>query len=423
LLLDIYFTKTSQYGILFYIFYILFITILDDFMKKLFFLAALFFNNVAFCSQLSLNPEPDEQQPSLSTLRRGGQDNYDVTARWINEYAENIDRLIDQDKAQAIADLLDSLSLPLIGKCYFVRFNRSLLETLTRKLSPDFQRYAALDAFTTSIKEVPSTYESKNRRLVARGKFIGNLDGLQVYSDNLISLELSDNRLENLECVPTMPFLETLNLANNRIRGLDGFRSVLKKLKFLVLDGNLIGDDGLAGRLMGAPHLRGLSLQRNQLTRIPALSGLANLEVLELNNNLIQFKGELQLPEKLHYVDLSGNPLKSMGEWFNFPVKHLFLDDIRDGEQIDLELLLKHLFLDDIRDGEQIDLELLRGVAVRSIWVMGNSIKPLSENVARKLASWKGDLCVSRDRIDAGTLARLQTLKNMTFGAGRKDDW
>ncbi|XP_074051374.1 uncharacterized protein LOC141494135 [Macrotis lagotis] len=146
---------------------------------------------------------------------------------------------------------------------------------------------------------------------------------------HLENLDLSHNRINDLNCVSYMPYLLELNASHNELTTFFGFKPPknLKKVDFsnnkipemndlcaytglskLILDNNEIKDIKGLGNCKNLSHL---SLANNTISKIDGLSSLP-IKILCLSNNRIGEVTCLQNMKVLQHLDLSGNIISSL---------------------------------------------------------------------------------------------------------------
>jgi hypothetical protein len=156
---------------------------------------------------------------------------------------------------------------------------------------------------------------------------ITNVQGLEA-AQNLVSLDLQDNRIIRVNILPNLTRLELLDLSENRFPQLTlpelthltklrlengrltnlGFSAGLTQLTSLRVGFNQLSSLALPADMT---NLTELSAFQNQLTNMTLPSGLANLSTLNLDGNQLSF---LPLPAgltKLNFIALGGNQLSS----------------------------------------------------------------------------------------------------------------
>ena len=174
----------------------------------------------------------------------------------------------------------------------------------------------------------------------------------------LVFLDLYHNRLEQITGVESLTNLRVLMLGKNRIKRIEGLQRCCR-LSVLDLHGNRItqinGLDNLAElkilnlagnqirkicNLQGLVSLEELNIRRN---RIRNLSGLDNVSLLKLfisNNELgtLATLAKLECLEKLHTIQMEGNPVWSLPDYTHFVVSALPHLKVLDQQEITAEL-------------------------------------------------------------------------------------
>ena len=150
---------------------------------------------------------------------------------------------------------------------------------------------------------------------------IGHIDGLDKLT-NLQSLDLRWNQLTRIEGLDELTNLQSLDLSGNQLTRIDGLDK-LTNLQSLDLSGNqLVRIDGLDK----LTNLQSLDLRWNQLTRIEGLDELTNLQSLYLiGNQFTRIEGLDQLAN-LQSLYLSENQLvriESLDKLTNLQVLYL----------------------------------------------------------------------------------------------------
>lgn len=146
--------------------------------------------------------------------------------------------------------------------------------------------------------------------------FACNLDNSSLNNieklSNLLYLELSNNKIENLSFLKKTNLLQVLKLSYNNLKSpLQDFYH-LKDLVYLDLSNNKI--ENLPNEIKNLSSLKVLILDYNNLTIVPNEIGeLANLEKLSLRgNNISNVPVELFKLTGLKWLDLSGTNIKSL---------------------------------------------------------------------------------------------------------------
>lgn len=114
---------------------------------------------------------------------------------------------------------------------------------------------------------------------------IANLDGLQ-YFTGLVTLDLDDNLITNVNHISSLTALQTLRLENNHLTSLPSL-SGLTNLKTLVAYDNFL--ESLPD-FSANTQLQSLNVENNSLTELPNLTGLPNLTTLRIRNNYFSYE-------------------------------------------------------------------------------------------------------------------------------------
>lgn len=191
----------------------------------------------------------------------------------------------------------------------------------------------------------------------------------------LKTLVLSNNDIENVDCLDYFPDLEKLDLSNNRIVSLAGM-TAHKGLKALDLSGNLLSNAGDIGKF---PFLQWLDLSSNKLQSMDRLDELSLLQFLDLScNSIVSFK-PFKKRSLLRVFNMSENYLGQVHELGNLPkLKYLYfrrnridnITGIKDLKQLEL-LDLSHNMIDHLPE----PFNSLS--ALRVLDVSGNALKVL----------------------------------------------
>ena len=176
----------------------------------------------------------------------------------------------------------------------------------SKKYTCDYEgEVIELNLSKCKLEEVPNLLAFEKLQILNLSyNKIGHIEGLDQLT-NLQSLDLSDNQLVRIEGLDQLTNLQSLDLNWNqlvRIVGLDQ----LANLQSLDLSWNqLVRIEGLDQ----LPNLQSLGLSGNQLTRIEGLDQLTNLQSLNLSSNLlVRIEGLDQLAN-LQSLNLRGNQL------------------------------------------------------------------------------------------------------------------
>ena len=128
----------------------------------------------------------------------------------------------------------------------------------------------------------------------------------EMQADNLLSLDLSENKIKDCSKFKGLIKLKKLNLSNNRISSLEGIANC-PELDVLYLNTNRISD--LKG-LENFPNLRKLRLRQNKLEKFDFVPNLPNLQKLAISENQIKDNVQFSLLKfpLLQRINVDGNP-------------------------------------------------------------------------------------------------------------------
>lgn len=156
-----------------------------------------------------------------------------------------------------------------------------------------------------SISQI--TYSPKEE-----SKKIKDLSGIENF-ENLTSLELYDDGIENIQPIGKLKWLEKLIAPGNNISNLDSLAN-MTNLEMLFLPDNNITD---IAALRKITKLKVLSLGNNKIFDITSLSGMTSLTWLNLEKNKIENVDSLSYIINLEYVQLSNNNISNINPLSN----------------------------------------------------------------------------------------------------------
>ena len=140
---------------------------------------------------------------------------------------------------------------------------------------------------------------------------------------NLTYLYLDNNKIENIEPIKGLTYLTNLRLNSNRIENIEPLRE-LTNLTSLSLNGNEVEN---IEPLRGLTNLIFVSLDSNKIENIESLRELTNLTDLRLNSNRIENIESLRGLTSLNYLYLYNNKIENIDP----------LEDLIDLYELDLE--------------------------------------------------------------------------------------
>lgn len=154
---------------------------------------------------------------------------------------------------------------------------------------------------------------SRLMKLVAMNNNLYSLDPL-VHLSKLQHLDLSNNRISDIDPLSELKELRVLILKDNFVQNITSLKRA-KALEELNLAGNRLFSIQPLAQLR---KLKVLNLDKNELVDIHGLSGLKALNSLSLANNSISDIGPLQLMGKIDYLNLRKNKISDIS-----PLKEL----------------------------------------------------------------------------------------------------
>jgi Leucine-rich repeat (LRR) protein len=200
---------------------------------------------------------------------------------------------------------------------------------------------------------------------------------------NLQYIDVSNNEIESLSAFKYLVHLRGLRADNNQIKSLDGIGQ-LDGLLTLRMRGNLVENIDFDGTKL--QRLTDLDLQNNKLTIVQSVQELRSLSTLNLmENKLSHFSlGDPDTLWSLKYLKLSGNNLESI-DVSRYPnLRLLYLDRNRLGLVTGL-LKTKHLDSLSLREqqtGARINLAFLsEAFEVRKLFLSGNLLDSFNPQV------------------------------------------
>ena len=140
---------------------------------------------------------------------------------------------------------------------------------------------------------------------------------------NLTDLYLDNNKIENIEPIKGLTHLTNLGLNSNRIENIEPLRELIN-LTYLGLDSNKIDN---IEPLRGLINLTDLYLNSNKIENIEPIRGLTNLTSLYLNSNKIENIEPIRRLTNLTYLSLYNNKIVNIDP----------LEDLINLYELDLE--------------------------------------------------------------------------------------
>lgn len=241
------------------------------------------------------------------------------------------------------------------------------------------------------------------------GFSIENIDGIELF-DGLKELNLSNNKIQDLEPLEDMFYLESINLSGNkRIEDLEPLEE-LHSLKYLNLSDN---DIRYVDSLKELEYLKYLNLSKNDISYIEDFDDLTYLYYLDLSDNYnIGGLDELSDLKNLTTLKLNHTGISSLS--FLEDLKELTELDLSENSISDLDDLkkldnLKTLYLNDNSITYIEDLKDLKSLEELNVW--GNDINDVEEfKKFKKLRK----LTIDRSLLDDDDRRQLDLISNVS---------
>ena len=128
----------------------------------------------------------------------------------------------------------------------------------------------------------------------------------EMQAANLLTMDLSENKINDCSQFKGLPRLKKLNLNQNRLKDCMGLANC-PNLEVLYVNGNRL--TSIKG-IENLPNLRKLRLRTNQIEKFDYVPGLPNLEKLAISENQIKDNKQLALLRfpKLKRINVESNP-------------------------------------------------------------------------------------------------------------------
>ncbi|KCZ82302.1 hypothetical protein H312_00325 [Anncaliia algerae PRA339] len=199
---------------------------------------------------------------------------------------------------------------------------------------------------------------SNKRKAILRRNLLTEI--AHPHNDDLIELDLYDNKIALTNGLEAFPNLKFLDLSFNLLK-----RNNIPEFKELT-ELYLIANDIEFIEPMNLPSLKKLDLAENSIKEIQNLNNLINLKELYLGNNFIEEVNEINL--NLEVLDLQCNLIKEI-DCKKLPntLKTLMLNDITELEFLkNIECLTSLEFLGIVRT--KVDKRTIEGKTKAEIW-------------------------------------------------------
>eukprot|EP00756_Hemistasia_phaeocysticola_P026479 Hpha_TRINITY_DN16065_c2_g5::TRINITY_DN16065_c2_g5_i1::g.117280::m.117280 len=201
------------------------------------------------------------------------------------------------------------------SEVYSFELHGQRLSLITGALG-EFVKVRSLDLSCNEISELPPAVLkrlSELRELNLGTNCLWGLKWVQGLTPRLQTLDLSDNKIDDVSPLAAVTGLTVLSLEGNRLSSLKGLGG-LSELRTLNLARNRMTEIGPA--LKGKDKLTELNLSRNGLKTFAGIENLHALEELDLSSNRLEepqqrkgVPGPLQRMSKLTSLNLSNNRL------------------------------------------------------------------------------------------------------------------
>jgi len=173
---------------------------------------------------------------------------------------------------------------------------------------------------------------------------IENIDGLEKFT-NLQKLDVSSNNISKID--KNIPSLLEINLSLNYMENLNSEFGIdkLTNLKKLNVSRNQLTDENV---FINLPNLEELNIEWNSLNTVNSIKNLTNLKVLNMSLNNIKDLKQFECFNNLTILDLSSNKILNITEKVNMPnLKTLDLS-LNDDDSLGSVNLTNEHYLTDI---------------------------------------------------------------------------
>lgn len=206
----------------------------------------------------------------------------------------------------------------------------------------DLKSLQFLDLQDNALDRIPNGNLPSLLRLNLGQNKIRDTWGIAKLGPNLVHLDLSSNRLKDLENVwhhlAEIPTLKFLNLSGNHLTRCSRVEKSPRQLTQLDLSRNDLGNIWATQRCMDLfqhlEKLRALNLSSNRLQDLPGnlFQSLASLEILDLGDNRLHKLPEqiFRSLESLRALRVRGNPLMTLSPSSFQPMEQLRFLDLRE---------------------------------------------------------------------------------------------
>lgn len=202
---------------------------------------------------------------------------------------------------------------------------------------------------------------------------IDDIGILQKNSHSITHLNLSNNRLANIQILSRFKNLKFLNLSTNLISDINAI-SGLKNLQYLYLDDNKITQIPV----LNLQNLSELKIFNNQITNITNLSSLLAMNLLDLSFNAVENITSIFALNNLIDLKLDNNKVSNLSGIEN--LKSLTKLSITANIIKDLSVFIKIKRIDflNLSDNNIDDITFLKNIEIDKLTLVNNKIFDLS---------------------------------------------
>jgi len=284
----------------------------------------------------------------------------------------------DTDQDASLATIVEHLAhLRPFGEWNHIRFldlshqNLSVISGL-RECVPSLEVLIISNNVVTHIDKLPR----RLRQLKAHHNRLTSCTGMSDLHD-LTYLNVSYNMLESLRELSPLRNLQELHAENNLISSWDGVRQ-MKSLSKSNLSHNRLRDMDLSQSTL--PSLEMLNLAFNRIERLENIENIPSLRAINLDHNEIKWINIYQPLRSLELLRLSFNRLRVL-DASPFPsMKTLYLDD---NQLLTVKNLSYMTELDSfsMRDqgGHKVDIDMSELSRARKLFLSGNPLPDLGD--------------------------------------------
>ncbi len=275
-----------------------------------------------------------------------------------------------------------------------------------------------------TLKKVYSIYQGgyvldKDNNIVGLNLSNNKISDIESIKElkSLQELNLSNNEISDIESIKELKSLQTLSLWSNQISDIESIKE-LKSLQKLDLSNNKISDIESIKELKS---LQELDLSRNQISDIESIKELKSLQKLDLSNNKISDIESIKELKSLQELDLSRNQIsdiESIKELKSLQELDLLDNQISDIESIKELKSLQKLALSNNKISDIESIKELKSLQILSLW--SNQISDI-ESIKELKSLQKLDL--SNNKIsDIESIKELKSLQELDLSRNQISD-